>query len=274
MKANVASRIVWVILIGVILTGCAAPLQQMQKRLEGLDNPQLKAILQSNITAMGGLEVWAEIGRIDGHALATIIETDGGRLLLEQQHHLAELGQPDISILSHESDGEVIERLKPDGKAEIMQMGRYLEDDEALAGAKVKLQLLGHVLTAGPGLLRGEYVLHYLGTERKGGRLMNKIEAIKPAKKAAKGVSQQMETVVFWINGQTSLVERIWMQYVKPGGKMGYLAVYASDYRPLESGITLSHRIEYLSSDAIQQFSEKPIYIIEYQDIKVLMEGR
>lgn len=276
MKVSTLGRLAFMVVFSVVAAGCANPLKHMQQRMDGLEDAQLKTALQNHVAAVGGLEAWSQVERIEGNVLANLIEADGGRLIVEQQHHLEGMNRPEISILSYESAGNVLERVKSDGTAEIMQVDNSktvpLNDAAAVAGAKVKLQLLGHALTGGAGLLRQDYMLTYLGKERKGGRLLDKIEAVKPIKKGDPAAPNQAETVVFWIDGKTFLVDRIWMSYAKSGGQKGYLGVKLSDYRSLDNGLVLPNKIEYLGSDAIQQFSENQIYLIEYQDLRVTKE--
>ena len=183
-----------------VVTGCRSEMDRMNQRLGQISNPQLNSILRQNINAGGSISTWLRTQKIDAQALTTILDPDGGKSLLEQNHILLPTHPLSLTLISRTPEGPWTERI--DAREQVsMFLGdrdtqsqpqgvftrwlRYpnlfskkssnVADPQVLQGAGLKLRLISQALTQSFGLLREDWSLTYAGQERKGGRLSHKI---------------------------------------------------------------------------------------------------
>ena len=273
----------------LLVAGCGNSNETMRQRLGMLGDPRLDAAVRRNIEATGGLGAWAEIERIEGRAIATTFDTDGGRTLVEQRHTILP-GNPDkpvcLTVVSNEPTGQLTERRGRNGLVRIKRTDNKRtiveKDQNTLFGAQIKLFLEGQALTGCATLLREGLSLRYEGLERQGGRNNHKVEVSgrllnrdKPAvgllEKALFWKSNSPEKIlddiaVLWINTETSLIERIWLRYQKPHqpNEFGYMAVHVLDYEQTGT-VKLPRRLEFVPTDEHQHFSKQNMMIVEFE---------
>jgi len=273
----------------LILCGCTTRLERVQERLGTLEDPRLNEVVQRNIAATGGMEKWLSVVSLKGEVIATLFDAQRSETLVEQEHKISiEIPtEPTlVTIVSKEPGGKLYEHLNQHGyviskwSGAKGRTGRKNDIDSFAAGLKLLLE--GQAITGCASALREGLTLNYLGENHQGGRFYHKIEISGRllAQKApptlwqkVKGTfRRQKETrlddkMVLWISNQTSLVERIWLQYQKPYSpqEFGYVAVQVTDYTKLPSGLIVPRRLEFVPSDANQHFSRLHIVIAEVQ---------
>lgn len=265
----------WVVLLLLALvmgaSGCSSRLDKMQRRLKGLGDAQLARVVAENLAAGGGIEAWGDTGRLEGMALATVLDEQVRGSLIEQEHTFFPGARPGMSVVSMESEGRLLEKLDRAGMVRMELLGDVegvlVEDEEQLRGAGLKLLLHGQAVTGGAGLLRKDVELRYAGQERKGGRLHHKIEMrgdmVRTMREGLEDADEEL--LVAWVDAQTLLIDRIWLRYRRTGQEeYGYLAANVSGYEKIGNGLILPHRIEFVRSDEYQQFSQRLILRIEY----------
>lgn len=265
------------LLVGLCLAGCADPAEKMRKRLGEVADMRLHSALRGSLAATGGLENWASLRRIEGDVLATVFEPDGQQVLVQQQHLIVPGDKLSVKIYSNEPGGLLQEQLDRKGRVRLLIQGQVKAlpptDPDELRGTNIKLRLLAQALTGAAGLLREGYQLRYAGSERKGGRLMHKIEVTGPIL----GSSPPLEAadgnlLVIWIDARTSLVDRLWLRFRLDDGKFGYLAVNVDKYMKTPQGLLLPQYIVFMRGDEYQQFSERQLLLFEYQHLQVITE--
>jgi len=254
--------------------GCTSPLQKMEKKLTRLGDARLERLLTRSLVAGGGMKAWAETALVEGVALATYIEPDGCKSVVEQNHKFFCSHRLVVSVTSREPGGVVSEQLDRRGRVKMQFEGGPkpidIKDEEQLYGAGLKLRLQGQAITGAAGLLQKGLRLVYAGRERKGGRWHEKIELAGPLVQSPEAIgADHQEMLAVWIDASTFLIDRLWLRYRQVGSKdrFGYLAANVSDYRQTASGLVLPHRIEFIRSDQYQQFSEQHILVIDYQNL-------
>ena len=259
------------------MVGCADPAEQMRERLGTVGDMRLHKALRSSIAVTGSIESWATVERIEGDALATVFEPDGEKVLVEQQHQVIPGDNLQVSVTSNEPSGVLQELLDRKGRVRLLLQGQGKDapptEQDELRGTNIKLRLLAQALTGPAGLLREGYQLRYDGLERKGGRLMHKIEVTGPIlgdEPLLVGTNGNL--LVVWIDAQTSLVNRWWLRYKREEGKFGYLAVNVDKYQKTPEGLMLPGYISYIRSDKYQQFSERQLLLFEYQRLQVIQK--
>ncbi len=259
--------------------GCSSRLETMRQRLGMLSDPQLDAAIRRNITAIGGTDVWSGAVRIDGKAIATIYEADGSKSMIEQQHQIVSDETVAVSVVSDESGGKLWEQLDHDGVVKVFRAGAEetgVEDDKVeLFGAKIKLFLQGQAMTGAASLLREGLDLHYAKLERQGGRLSHKVEITGRLLRRDDATGPVVDDLlVMWFNGESYLLEQLWLRYQKPHqpDEFGYMAAYVGDYETTPEGLTLPRRIDFVPSDQYQQFSQRYIITVEFQQLHATQE--
>jgi len=258
----------------VLTTGCSNPVEDMHERIFSLGDARLKTVLHQSLAVSGGIEAWGRLEQIDGEAIATVYEQEGGKALIEQQCRLKPAKEKIVtSLTSHEPAGVLTEVLDRKGNPNIYLQGlakvQYESDPTKLYGAAIKLRVLSQAMMGPAGLLQEDLSLRYAGQERKGGRLMHKIEVtgdLLPAVSDAGDASGNL--LVVWIDGQTHRFRRIWLRYYKHDKTFGYIALDIGDYEKVSGGLWLPQYIAYAHSDRHQQFSQKQIMTIEFQKLQ------
>jgi len=279
---KVAGLRIWLVLLAaaVLTTGCANPVERMRERVFRLGDTRLKTVLQQSLAVSGGIEAWGRLETIDGEAIATVYEREGGKALIEQQCQFTP-GKKNVavSLLSHEPGGVLTEVLDRKGNPHIYLQGqakeRYESDPEKLYGAAIKLRVLAHAMMGPAGLLAEELSLRYAGQERKGGRLMHKIEVTGELLPAASDDGYTSGNLLaVWIDGQTHQIRRIWLRYYKHDTTFGYVALDIGEYEKVPGGLMLPRYIAYAHSDRHQQFSQQQIMTIEIQNLQAELRGK
>jgi len=284
----------WLVVLMLLAIGCENNQQIMQQRLGKLGDPRLDAAVRRNIKALGGLEAWLDIDRIEGKAVATTFELDGGKSLIEQTHTILPGIQDNpsaVTVNSEEPSGTFTEERNPKGKVSLWRSvgGEriYETAPEVLFGSELKLLLEGRALTGCTSILKDNLDLNYIGLERKGGRLNHKIEVtgrlLKRKEKSSGLLGTSLfgpktprvrildDMLIYWINAKTMLIERIWLRYQKPykPNEFGYMAVNLADFKTVGS-VTLPQRLEFVPSDEYQHFSQKNLFLVEFQNLEVV----
>jgi hypothetical protein len=267
-------RILLVLLTAAVLTtGCANPVEKMRERIFALGDTRLKTALQQSLAVSGGLEAWGRLEQIDGQAIATVYEQEGGKAMIEQQCRFKPDKKVVVSVTSHEPAGVLTEVLDRKGNPNIYLQGlakaQQESDPEKLYGAAIKLRVLAQAMMGPAGLLGEDMALRYAGQERKGGRLMHKIEVtgdLLPAVSEDGYASGNLLAV--WIDGQTHQIRRLWLRYYKHDKTFGYVALDIGDYEKVSGGLSLPRYIAYAHSDRHQQFSQQQIMTIEFQELQ------
>ncbi len=272
-----------------LIAGCGNGNETMRQRLGMLGDPRLDSAVRRNIEATGGLDAWAEVERIEGRAIATTLDTDSGRTLVEQQHTILP-GNNDkpvcLTVVSNEPTGRLTEQR---GKNGLVKMKRIYnkrtiveKDKSTLFGAQIKLLLEGQAVTGCATLLREGLTLRYDQLERQGGRVNHRVEVsgrllnrYEPADGLlgkvifwkSKSPEKTLDDIaVLWINVETSLIERIWLRYQKPHRpkEFGYMAVNVLDYEQVGK-VKLPKRLEFVPTDEHQHFSRQNMMTVEFE---------
>ncbi|MCP4707426.1 MAG: hypothetical protein GY869_02275, partial [Planctomycetes bacterium] len=213
---------------------------------------------------------------IDGDAIATVVGAEDEKNLI-QQHHVVVPGEcVTIEVYSKEADGILKEWIDTRGKTLVMFQGNISQTSfdpgtiDQYASA-LRLKLISQAMTGAIGLLQQDYTLRYLGQERKGGRLMHKIEVAGPVVHPDQFVYYTTgNLMVAWIDAETFLFERLWLRYHLDAENFGYLAVNITDYAETSQGLVLPRLLEFVRSDEHQQFGHLEIMSLEYQDLQVI----
>ena len=272
---NLAGQRIFLVLlaVAVLTTGCSNPVEDMHERIFSLGDARLKTSLHQSLAVSGGIEAWGRLKQIDGEAIATVYERAGGKALIEQQCGFRPDKKVVVSVTSHEPAGVLTEVLDRKGNPNIYLQGlakvQYESDPAKLYGAAIKLRVLAQAMMGPAGLLGEELALRYAGQERKGGRLMHKIEVtgdLLPAVSDAGYASGNL--LVVWIDGQTHRFRRIWLRYYKHDKTFGYVALDIGDYEKVSGGLWLPQYIAYAHSDRHQQFSQQQIMTVEFQKLQ------
>ncbi len=252
-------------------SGCATPVEKMQKRLETIQDRQLYDVLSKSLEASGGLDKWANMCRIEGDVIATVFDADGGKTLIEQQHVIRPVFKRGAMVSSVEPEGGLLEHLDK-GRVSIVRQGGekplHEKDKEVLLGSAIKLVLLTHAVSGAICLVpEKELTISYLGLERQGGRMNHKIEvAGEFFDREDLLTSTTPDKLVVWISTETNLIERLWIRYPKDGdkGDYGFLAVNVDKYIKTAEGVVLPSYLEFVQSDAYQQFSQRQYLAVEF----------
>jgi len=272
-----------------LIAGCGNSNETMRQRLGMLGDPRLDAAVRRNIEATGGLDAWAGIERIEGRAIATTFDTDGGRTLVEQRHTVlpGNTGKPVcLTIVSNEPTGRLTEQRDRKSLARIKRTNNKKtiveKDQNTLFGAQIKLFLESQALTGCTSLLREGLILRYEGLERQGGRVNHKVEVSGRLLNRNKSTGGLLEKAIFWknkspesilddiavlwINAETALIERIWLRYQKPHrpDEFGYMAVHVLDYEQMGT-LKLPRRLEFVPTDEHQHFSKRNMMLVEFE---------
>ncbi len=272
---------IWLALMAAaaLTTGCSNPVEEMNERIFKLGDTRLKTVLQQSLSASGGVEAWGRLEQIDGHGIATVYEREGGKVLIEQQSQFKPDKKIVVSVTSYEPEGVLTEVLDRKGNPQIYLQGmaqeQYERDPEKLYGAAIKLRVLGQAMMGPAGLLRDNLSLRYAGQERKGGRLMHKIEVtgdLLPAVSDDGYTSGNLLTV--WIDDETHQIRRLWLRYYKHDKTFGYVALDIGNYEKIPSGLNLPRYIAYAHSDRYQQFSEEQIMTMEWEILKAKLREK
>ena len=270
---------VWALVILVSLSGsigCTSRSEKMRVRMGSLGDTWLHTVVRKNIAATGGVERWARLDRIEGEALATLFDADGGRSLVAQQHVIAAEGSLPMRMISQAPKGSWIEELAENGDCRVFlaEAGQTMPitDVGTIRGAGLKLLLLRQAMLAGVGLLDQDCQLRYLGQERKAGQQMHMVEMTGQIP----GVGDAGAVMVLWFDNETFLLERLWLRYRNvPAGaedSFGYLAANISAYKKTPDGLILPTKIELLRSDEHQQLGEKRFVVVAYEQQRVVLE--
>ncbi len=259
-----------VLLAALLVTGCENAAKKTANRLNSQN-----LTVQDAIAHAGGMTPWLAEKKVTGTALATIFEPDGSETLLRQKYEVTFSPVLSATSKSHEARGILVEQWSFPSGSEIYQdqnndkLNEY--NPRQLYAAALKLRLLTQAVVGPAGLLADDVVIEKVGPERKGGRLTHRVDAkmvVSAGEADKKAVSNVNMTV--WLNAETLLPERYWIRYPRLDGTgNGYLAVNASDYRKLDNGAIVPYILELLVSDEYQQFSEKRILSVEFQELKV-----
>jgi len=264
----------WILLTAAVLTtGCANPTEKMWERLFELGDTRLQTVLQQSLAISGGVVAWSRLEQIDGQAIATVYEQTGGKALVDQQCQVKPGKKVALSLTSHEPAGVLTEVLNTKGNPRIFLQGlsktQYETDPKKLYGAAIKLRVLMQAMMGPAGLLQEGLELRYAGQERKGGRLMHKIEVTGDLLPAVSADGYQAgNLLVVWIDSQTHRVSRLWLRYYKHNKTFGYLALNIGDFEKVSGGLFLPRYIAYAHSDRHQQFSQQQIMTVEFQKLQ------
>jgi hypothetical protein len=252
-------------------SGCATPVEKMQKRLETIQDKQLFSVLNQSLEASGGLEKWANMCRIEGDVIVTVFDADGGKTLIEQQQVIRPVFKRGVMVSSVEPEGTLLEQLE-EGVVRVVRQGGEKplpeKDKEVLLGSAIKLVLLSHAVSGAICLVpEKDVTISYLGLERQGGRMNHKIEVAGLFyEREDLLTSTTPDKLVVWINTETNLIERLWIRYPKDGdkGDYGFLAVNVDKYIKTAEGVVLPSYLEFVQSDQYQQFSQRQYLAVEY----------
>ncbi len=281
-----------------LIAGCGNSNETMRQRLGMLGDPRLDAAVRRNIEATGGLDAWAGIKRIEGRAIATTFDTDGGRTLVEQRHTILP-GNTDkpvcLTVVSNEPTGRLTERRDRKGLVRIKRTNNKRtiveKDQNTLFGAQIKMFLEGQALTGCTSLLREGLIPRYEGLERQGGRVNHKVEVsgrLLNRNKSTGGLFEKAtfwknrspektldDIAVLWINTETSLIERIWLRYQKPHRpkEFGYMAVNVLDYEQVGK-VKLPQRLEFVPTDEHQHFSRQNMMTVEFEYLTAIEKAK
>ena len=258
--------------------GCQRQTEKMRQKLGMNEDTRLDTALRLSLAQTGGVDQWALLDNINGVAITTLFESDGGNTLVEQQHHLAAGDRLRLAVISNDPTGVWTETLTPEGTVQMVRQGGdeplYETDSAVLYGAGVKLRLLAYALMGPAALLQKDLSVSYAGKERQSGRLMHRIEVSgRMFQHSQFLVPDSPDLLVMWIDTETRLWSQLWLQYPLGQGRFGYLAVNASGFEPLPQGLTLPMKIEFLHSDKYQQFGHTSLMTVEYQDLQVEMKS-
>jgi hypothetical protein len=263
----------------VLTTGCSNPTKQMRERIFSLSDTRLKTVLQQSLAVSGGLEAWGRLDQIDGQAITTVHEPEGNQALIEQQCRFLPDKKIGVSVTSHEPTGTLTEMLDRKGNPHIYLQGladtQYETNREKLYGAAIKLRVLAQAMTGPAGLLAEDLELRYVGPERKGGRMMHKIEvtgALLPS--PSDDEYQGGNLLVVWIDSQTHQISRLWLRYYQRDKNFGYLALNIGIYENVPGGFLLPTYISYSHSDRHQQFSEQQMMTVEFQELQTVLRDK
>ena len=248
-----------------ICVGCQSVPERVAGQLE-LAQPEVREVLEASLAANGGVEGWANTGQYDAIALATLPEEGNGRSLLEQHYSLSGGLAPSLTVASIEPRGNFRETLTSSGGVRI---GSGSADAALLRGSAMKLRLIMQALTGPAGLLlREDWELSYLGTEREAGRVVHKIAATGPMVAGLEGeaAEERADRLVVWIDAQSKRISRMWLCPVE---QSGCLAVSLRDFRRLDSGLVVPGVLELMPSDRAQDFSQQPMMIVEFREMEV-----
>ncbi len=257
----------------VLFCGCADPAGRLQERISSLNSTRLKIAVKDNLAAVGGLDTWSQVESLEAQVVATIFDSDVGRLLIAQRHTLENSKEFLFRVESFEARGTFTESL--DGKGRVtVETGSDRELEQSFA-VGVKLLLESRALTGMLYFLNEGTPLQYLELERKGGTVHHKIRASGDFLYRQTEEDPVDDVLVIWIDEENSLIDRIWFRYQKPDDPeaYGYMAVRVTDYRTIELGrgqsLTLPYRLEFVPGDEQQQFSRRRILQLEVRDYQV-----
>ena len=284
-KNLLSGSICWGIvgMIGFWVIGCkSSPIDYIHERLGQQGDSRLNDTLRRNIIATGGVDNWnwAHRKSIEGNAIATVVGADDEKNLIQQHHVMVPGERVIIEVYSKEADGILKEWIDDRGKILAMFQGNAAQtsfDPGTIDryAANLRLKLISHALTGAIGLLQRDYTLRYLGQERKGGRLMHKIEVDGPLVHPKQfDYSTTGNLMVAWIDAETYLFERLWLRYHLGPEQFGYLAVNITDYVETSQGLVLPRLLEFVRSDEHQQFGHVQLMSLEYQDLQVVTQDK
>jgi len=266
-------------LIGLVVVGCkSSPIDYIHERLGQQGDVRLDDTLRRNIIATGGEDNWnwANLLSIESGAIATVVGAEDEKNLIQQHHVIFPGERVTIEVYSKEADGILKEWIDNRGKTLVMFQGNVnlTSFDPGTIdqyAAALRLKLISHAMTGAIGLLQQDYILRYLGQERKGGRLMHKIEVAGPVVHPDQFVYNTTgNLMVAWIDAETFLFERLWLRYHLDAEHFGYLAVNITDYTETSQGLVLPGLLEFVRSDEHQQFGHVQLMSLEYQDLQVV----
>ncbi|MCP4710605.1 MAG: hypothetical protein GY869_18430 [Planctomycetes bacterium] len=266
-------------LIGLVVVGCKTnPVDYIHERLGQQGDTRMDDVLRRNIIATGGEDNWdwSNYLGIQGNAINTIVGADSEKNLIEQHHVIIPGERIAIEVYSKEADGILKEWIDKRGKTLAVFQGNA--DQTSIDPGKIdqyaaalRLKLISHALTGAIGLLQKDYALRYMGQERKGGRLMHKIEAVGPFVHPDQFDNRTTgNLMVAWIDAETYLFETLWLRYHLDAEQFGYLAVNITDYEETLEGLVLPRLLEFVRSDEHQQFGHLLMMSLEYQDFEVV----
>lgn len=245
--------------------GCQTVPERAAAQLESVP-AEVREVLEASLEANGGVEGWANTGQYDAVALTTLPEEGNGRSLLEQHYSLRGGVNPSLTVVSIEPRGDFRETLRGNGEVQISGGGA---DAALLRGSAMKLRLIMQALM-GPGglLMREDWELSYMGTERQAGRLVHKIAVTGPMVPGLDGemVDEQSDRLLVWIDAQSKRISRMWLC---PTGQNGCMTVSLRDFQRLDSGLMVPGIVELAPSDRAEDFNEEPMMIVEFRETTV-----
>jgi len=232
--------------------GCTSREKQFDQKLVPFADSPLAGIFEKNLQASGSQSTWLKTTQIKSHVLATVLDSDGGQTILEQNHLLFPQTPLSLSITSQTPEGPWRETLDARDQVEIVlngkpeaPSGKYvkwikatarklmdkasppsskktIDDKIVLQGAGLKLRLFSQALSQSFGLLRDDWTIRYGGQERKGGRLTYKVIVDGPMLTRTNSENEPIpytyginngDQMVIWVDSESFLFDRIWIRY-------------------------------------------------------------
>jgi len=269
------------VLSGVFVGGCTtSPSERLRERLAMLGDNRLDNALRRSIVASGGIDNWAHLRQIEGEAIATLVGSDGGNTLMQQQYVIVPGDRVLITVANKEPDGVYTEWLDQKGKIQGIFQGQidkttFQGDKFDLYASALRLRLFSQAMTGAVGLLQKDFTLRYAGQERKGGRLTHKIEVTGALLGQGQFKYEQSgNLLVAWIDAETYLFERLQLRYHTENNRFGYLEVNIADYNSTPEGLVLPGYIELVRIDEDQQFSPLNLMTLEFQKLQTISLGK
>ena len=265
----------------MLMVGCGQKVAPLRERLGMLADPRLDAPIRKSLVATGGVDAWAQAQSIEGGALITLFDADGGQSLVEQHHQIVSEGTVAVRVATVEPEGMLYEDLDSDGRVEVVLRTSEKDvrqtDPVELREAVVRLRLIGQAITGAAGLCQPGFTLRHAGTESKGGRLMHKIEVTGGLLGEPESFPGEVsDLMTAWIDAGNHRLVRLWMRYrsAEAPGQWEYLAANLSDARELAGGLIVPGRIELVGSDQYQQFSKRGVLTVEYLELTAKEQGK